>query len=119
MRCITAKDLKNFKGKGGKAAREEAVLQARKQTMSQEDRRKEGAKRVQKAEDILFRVQELIEESQRELSACKSGLNQNWSKLGDIYQAVRNQMYDLQRCRETGLVEIDETMARIMKMTAR
>lgn len=116
MRGITAEDLKKPRKYCVHTRPSRPKV---KKPLTLEDRRKAGAKRVQKAENILFRVQELIEEAQRQISACSRGLNQNFSKLGDIYQSTRNQMYDLQRCRESGLVEIYETMARIMEQTAR
>lgn len=77
-----------------------------------EIRKKAAAKRVLKAEGLLYRVAEMLEKAQAEISVVCTGLNQNWAKIGAIRENVKKQMYDLERCRETGDCQIDETTKR-------
>lgn len=74
---------------------------------------KEASKRIAKAETILYRVGEMLEAAQREISVVY-GLNQNHPKIGNIRQKIKEQMYDLERCRESGLVELDETATALL-----
>jgi len=77
-----------------------------------ESRKKAAAKRVLKAETLLYRAAEFMEKAQAEISVIVSGLNQNYAKIGNIRQNVKTQMYDLERCRESGHCMMDETVLR-------
>jgi hypothetical protein len=75
-----------------------------------DSRKKAATKRVRSAEHCLYQAEELLEKAQAHLSAILIGLNQNYAKIGKLREHVRVQMYDLERCRETGLCEMDETL---------
>jgi len=77
-----------------------------------ETRKKAAAKRVLKAEALLYRAAELMEKAQAEISVIVGGLNQNYAKIGKIRETVKGQMYDLERCRESGYCMMDETILR-------
>lgn len=74
-------------------------------------RKKAAAKRVFKAETLLYRAAELLVRAQAELSVVVGGLNQNYAKICALREDVKKQMYDLERCRRTGLCDLDETTA--------
>lgn len=99
MRGNTAEDVK--KGKGGC-----------KVCSSPEALRKAAEKRVLKAETLLYRALDLMEKAQAEISVIGTGLNQNYSKIGKIREDVKTQMYDLERCRESGRCMMDDTIPR-------
>lgn len=69
-------------------------------------RKKAAAKRILKAEGLLYRVVEMLRKAQGELSVIV-GLNKNYPKIGDILEKVKEQIYDLERCRESGRCEMD------------
>jgi hypothetical protein len=75
-----------------------------------DSRKKAAAKRIRSAEHYLYQAEELLEKAQAHLSAILSGLNQNYAKIGKLREQVKGQMYDLERCRETGLCAMDETV---------
>jgi len=81
--------------------------------MTDARRKKAAAKRVMNAELFLYRAMELMEKAQAELSAISTGLNQNYAKIGALRGQVKDQMYDLGRCRQTGLCMVDETVMRV------
>lgn len=70
--------------------------------------------KVEQAEDCLLQAIGLIEKAQASISVIGTGLNQNWSKLGNLREKLKTQMYDLQHCRETGLCGLDETSANML-----
>lgn len=76
--------------------------------------RKAAAKRVLKAETLLYRAGELLAKAQGQLAVITGGLNQNYAKIGTIRDKVKDQMYDLERCRESGYCDLDETAAAMM-----
>jgi hypothetical protein len=73
-----------------------------------------ASKRLEQAEDFLLQSIGLIERARAEISVIGTGLNQNWSKLGDLQEKLKTQMYDLQRCRDSGRCDLDETMANLL-----
>jgi len=73
--------------------------------------RKAAAKRVAKAEALLFLAGELLEKAQVQISVVIDGLNQNHFKIGAIREKIKAQMYDLERRRESGFLDLDETAA--------
>jgi ABC-type enterochelin transport system substrate-binding protein len=73
---------------------------------------KAAEKRVLKAETLLYRALELMEKAQAEISVIGTGLNQNYSKISKIREDVKTQMYDLERCRESGHCTMDDTIPR-------
>jgi hypothetical protein len=83
--------------------------------MTSEARKKAAGKRVFKAEALLSCAAELMEKAQAELSVVVGGLNQNYAKIGSLRVKVKEQGYDLLRCWETGLCDLDETTARRTK----
>lgn len=83
--------------------------------MTIEARKKAATKRVLQAETLLYAATDLLEKAQAVLSVIGSGLNQNWAKIGQLREKVKEQMYDLERCRETGACVLDETSARLTK----
>lgn len=78
------------------------------------DKRKQIAlKRIQKAEDILFKVAELLEQAQTQLSVIVgAGVHTNYEKIGQLRQAAREQVYKLESVRAVGDVKVDELVAR-------
>lgn len=68
---------------------------------------KGAAKRMRKAEKLLYQAAELLQQAQSQISVIVGGLNQNYAKIGALREKVKDQMYDLERCRETGLCELD------------
>lgn len=86
-----------------------------KRAPSVQARKRAASKRVLKAEELLYRAMELMEKAQAEISVIGTGLNQNWGKIGFLREEAKKQMYDLERCRETGRCELDETTARLTK----
>lgn len=99
MRGFTAEEIK--KGGGGCKA-----------CNSPEALRKAAEKRVLKAETLLYRAIELMEKAQAEISVIGAGLNQNYSKIGKLREDLKGQMYDLERCRESGHCTMDDTIPR-------
>lgn len=75
-----------------------------------DSREKAAEKRVLRAETLLYRAIDLLEKAQAQLSVIVGGLNQNYAKIGQLREKVKGQMYDLERCRETGLCAMDETV---------
>ena len=73
---------------------------------------REAKKRISAAEVYLYKAIELMEKAQMKVSVIQVGLNQNYTKLGAIKQKVKDQIYDLQRCRESGLCKVDEMILR-------
>lgn len=73
---------------------------------------KAAEKRVLKAETHLYRAIELMEKAQAEISVIGTGLNQNYSKIGKLREDLKSQMYDLERCRESGHCMMDDTIPR-------
>lgn len=78
------------------------------------DKRKQIAlKRIQKAEDILFKVADLLEQAQTQLSVIVgAGVHLNYQKIGQLRQAAREQVYKLESVRAVGDVKVDELVAR-------
>jgi DNA-binding transcriptional regulator LsrR (DeoR family) len=74
--------------------------------------RKAAEKRVLKAETLLYLAIELMEKAQAQISVIGTGLNQNYAKIGKLRESLKGQMYDLERCRESGLCRMDETVLR-------
>lgn len=74
------------------------------------DPKKAAAARVLAAETLLYQAAELMEKAQAQISVIVGGLNQNYSKIGQLREKVKGQMYDLEGCRETGLCRMDETV---------
>lgn len=100
MRPNTAEDVK----KGGcKVCNSPLTIEARK---------KAATRRIRKAEALIYKATEILQKAQSEISVICAGLNQNWSKIGDIREKAKEQMYNLERCRETGNCLIDETTRR-------
>ncbi len=76
--------------------------------------RRAAAKRVHKAETLLYKATELLSEAQGQLSVIVGGLNQNYPKIGALREKIKREMYDLERCRQSGYCDLDETAAAIM-----
>lgn len=76
--------------------------------------KKLAAKRVLKAEALLYRATELLVKAQTELSVVVGGLNQNYAKIGQLREGVKKEMYDLERCRESGHCDLDGTTTRLV-----
>ena len=79
---------------------------------------KAAAKRVQRAETILYRVSEKLGEAMVQLSVVGTGLNQQWGKIADLQTDLKSVMYSLRRCRESGLCNLDETTSRMLEKKA-
>ena len=78
------------------------------------DKRKAIAlKRIQKAADILFKVADLLEQAQTQLSVIVgAGVHMNYEKIGQLRQQAREQVYKLESVRDVGDVKVDELVAR-------
>ena len=71
------------------------------------DKRKQIAiKRVQRAEDILFKVADLLEQAQTQLSVIVgAGVHTSYEKIGQLRRAAREQVYKLESVRAVGDVK--------------
>jgi len=76
--------------------------------------RSAAAKRVLRAEALLYKAAELLEKAQAELSVVVEGLNQNYARIGAFREKIKKEIYDLVRCRESGFCDLDETTAAMM-----
>lgn len=73
---------------------------------------KSANKRIEEAEVCLYRAIQFMEKAQMKVSVIQVGLNQNYTKIGALKEKVKGQVYDLQRCRESGLCKVDEMILR-------
>ena len=73
---------------------------------------REAKKRISAAEVYLYKAVELMEKAQMKVSVIQVGLNQNYTKIGGIKDKLKGQIYDLQRCRESGVCKVDEMILR-------
>ena len=72
--------------------------------------KREAARRVLRAETLLCEAVEKMEKAQAALSVIVGGLNQNYARIGALKDEVKKEWYDLERCRKSGLCDLDETM---------
>ena len=76
-------------------------------------RKKIALQRLQKAADIMFKVADLLEQAQTQLSVIVgAGVHQNYEKIGQLRQQAREQVYKLESVRDVGDVKVDELVAR-------
>lgn len=73
---------------------------------------REAKKRISAAEIHLYQAIRLMEKAQMKVSVIQVGLNQNYTKIGAIKDKLKDQIYDLQRCRESGFCKVDEMILR-------
>ena len=66
--------------------------------------------RLLKALSLLYEASDRLEKAQAELSVIVGGLNQNYARIGALKDEVKKEWYDLERCRKSGLCDLDETM---------
>ena len=75
----------------------------------------EASRRVQKAEEAIYKSLEHLDHALRLISVVTSGLNQQYSKIDVLKQSLKSVMYDLERCRETGNCACDEPTMRMIE----
>lgn len=68
---------------------------------------KAAGRRMLRAENLMYQAAELLQQAQSQISVIVGGLNQNYAKIGALREKVKGEMYDLERCRETGLCDLD------------
>lgn len=79
------------------------------------DSKKEAAKRVNRAEMILAKVDEDIQKAQASISSIGTGLNQEYGKLSNLRKDLQQIVLSLQRNRASGRCDLDETMISILE----
>lgn len=78
-----------------------------------DNRKKIALKRIQKAADILFKVADLLEEAQTQLSVIVGdGVHANYEKIDQLRRAARTQVYKLESIRDVGNVKVDELVSK-------
>jgi hypothetical protein len=70
---------------------------------------KEAANRIYRAETLLRYAIRNLDEAQASISVVVWGLNQNHPKIGALRENIKVQIFDLQRCRRSGLCDLDST----------
>ena len=72
-------------------------------------RKKIALKRIERAESILFKVTELLEQAQTQLSVIVgAGVHMSYEKIGELRRQVKAHIYALESVRAVGNVKADE-----------
>ena len=74
-------------------------------------RKAEAARRVQSAEILIYGTLETLANAQTQLSVIGTGLNQEWSKIEDVRTRLKSIWYALEKHRESGRCDLDDTSA--------
>jgi hypothetical protein len=76
-----------------------------------DSKKKVAINRVEKAEALLYRAADLLEQAQTQLSVLV-GVHTNFEKIGKLREQVKGQMYALESVRAAGMVLADELVTR-------